>query len=164
MLNMEIVKGYIPGSIDRIVELHSTYYSRHWGFGSFFERKVATELAEFISRYDDNRDGFWTVSMWGHIEGSITIDGIDAKDNGAHLRWFIVSEPWQGKGIGKQLISTAMEFCRNQGYKRVYLLSFAGLDAASNLYRQFGFQIIEQHLGTIWGTQVNEQLFEVWLK
>ena len=164
MLKIEIAKGYIPGSVGRVVELHGHYYSKHWGFNSYFECKIATELAEFIGRYDDSRDGFWTVSMEGRIEGSITVDGINAKDNEAHLRWFIVSEACQGKGIGSLLINTAMDFCRNHGYKRVYLWSFAGLDAASHLYRKHGFRLVDQHLGTGWGTEVNEQLLEVWLE
>ena len=28
--------------------------------GAFFEAKVASELAEFMQRYDEQRDGFWT--------------------------------------------------------------------------------------------------------
>ena len=92
MSKIKITSGYIPGSIGRVVELHGTYYHTHWGFGPFFESKVAAEMAGFIGRYDKNQDGFWTASLAGHIEGSITIDGIHAKDEGAHLRWFIVSD------------------------------------------------------------------------
>ena len=124
MQEIKIIKGYMPGSLGRVVELHGDYYSKYWGFDSFFERKVATELAEFIGRYDDSRDGFWTVSLGGRIEGSITIDGIKAGHGEAHLRWFIVSEACHGKGIGTRLINTAMDFCRDRGYKRVYPLEF----------------------------------------
>ena len=46
------IKGYVPGTIGRIAELHALYYSREWGFGKFFEAKVATELSEFVSRLD----------------------------------------------------------------------------------------------------------------
>jgi GNAT superfamily N-acetyltransferase len=164
MQEIKIAKGYIPGSIGRVVELHGNYYSKHWGFSSFFECKVATELAEFMSRYDDNRDGFWTVSQEEGIQGSITVDGINANHDGAHLRWFIVSEACQGKGIGSLLINTAIDFCRNRNYKRIFLWSFAGLDSASHIYGKHGFQIIGQRLGSMWGTQVKEQLLELWLK
>ncbi|GAI69557.1 unnamed protein product, partial [marine sediment metagenome] len=37
MSNVEMVKGYIPGSIGRIAELHGTYYNEHWDFTVFFE-------------------------------------------------------------------------------------------------------------------------------
>lgn len=164
MSGIEIARGYIPGSIGRVAELHGTYYHEHWGFGSFFEARVTTELTEFIGRYDEKRDGFWTASQEGRVEGSITIDGIHAEGEGAHLRWFIMSDAWRGKGIGNRLISTAIDFCRSKGYKRVYLWSFDGLSAARHLYQKTGFQLVEQHRGTQWGMEVNEQRFELWLK
>lgn len=164
MSGIEIVRGYIPGSIGRVVELHSTYYHDHWGFGSFFEARVATEFTEFIERYDEKRDGFWTASLEGRVEGSITIDGVHAEGEGAHLRWFIMSDAWRGKGIGNRLINAAIDFCRSKDYKRVYLWSFDSLSAAGHLYQKTGFQLIEQHRGTQWGIEVNEQRFELWLK
>ncbi len=83
MSGVEIVKGYIPGTIGRVAEMHGTYYHQHWGFGLFFEARVASELSAFFGRYDENWDGFWTVSLKGRIEGSITIDGIHAGDYGS---------------------------------------------------------------------------------
>jgi len=50
MNNIELL-GYIPGAIGRIVELHAIYYHKNWGFGQFFEAKVAGEMSEFIERY-----------------------------------------------------------------------------------------------------------------
>jgi hypothetical protein len=41
MSEIEICKGYVPGTIGRVVELHGAYYHAHWGFGAFFEAKVA---------------------------------------------------------------------------------------------------------------------------
>ena len=164
MSDIKITRDYIPGSIGRVVELHGTYYNAHWKFGPFFESKVAAELAEFIGRYDNNRDGFWTASLEGRIEGSITIDGIQNTGKGAHLRWFIVSDALRGKGIGNLLIHSAMGFCRNKGYKRIYLWTFEGLNPARHLYEKHGFKLVEQHCGMQWGTEVIEQKFERWFE
>jgi GNAT superfamily N-acetyltransferase len=161
MSKIKITSGYIPGSIGRVVELHGTYYHTHWEFGPFFESKVAAEMAEFIGRYDINQDGFWTASLEGHIEGSIIIDGIHAKDEGAHLRWFIVSDRLRGKGAGNLLIQKAIDFCRNKQYERVYLWTFEGLHAARHLYEKYGFQLVEQQSGQQWGKVVTEQRFEL---
>ena len=119
MSDVEIAKGYIPGSIGRVAELHGTYYQAQWGFGLLFEAKVATELAEFLARYDAQRDGFWTAALEGRVEGSIAIDGSHAADQGAHLRWFILSTTLRGMGVGNRLINAAIDFCRSQGYPRV---------------------------------------------
>jgi GNAT superfamily N-acetyltransferase len=159
-----ILKGYIPSSIGRITELHGAYYHDHWGFGAFFEAKVAAELGEFIARYDEKRDGLWTALLGGRIEGSIAIDGIHAGDRGAHLRWFIVAASLHGRGIGSRLIKTAIRFCRARRYKRIYLWTFEGLDPAKHLYEKNGFTLMEQRRGTMWGKTVNEQRFELSLE
>jgi GNAT superfamily N-acetyltransferase len=159
MADIQIVKDYIPGSIGRVAELHGKYYQKHWGFGLFFEAKVAAELAEFLRRYDEKRDGFWTASLEGHVEGSVTIDGLHAEGEGAHLRWFIVSDAMHGSGIGNRLIKAAIDFCQKCHYRRVYLWTFEGLNAARHLYEKSGFKLVEQHRGTQWGAEVNEQRF-----
>ena len=156
-----IKTGYIPGSIGRISELHGTHYNRHWGFGLYFEAKVATELSAFHERFDAKRDGIWLATQDGHIEGSIVIDGIHADDEGAHLRWFIVSDALRGKGVGRKLIHSAVDFCRNRGYETVYLWTFEGLGAARHLYEDVGFKLIGQNSGNQWGAKVNEQCFEL---
>jgi GNAT superfamily N-acetyltransferase len=161
MSEVQIIRGYIPGSLGRVAELHGTYYHEHWGFGFFFEAKVATELAAFLGRYEEQKDGFWTALVRGRVEGSITIDGAQAATEGAHLRWFIVSDGLRGKGAGHRLMSTAIGFCRSLGYKRVYLWTFEGLNAARHLYEKNGFRLVEQHNGCQWGREVNEQRFEL---
>ncbi|MCP4756818.1 MAG: GNAT family N-acetyltransferase [Proteobacteria bacterium] len=156
-----IESAYVPGSIGRIAELHGTYYHVHWGFGLYFETKVAIELSQFLQRYDKNRDGFWIAIENGRVEGSVVIDGVRAGDEGAHLRWFIVSDALRGKGVGRKLIQRAIDFCRSKGYGKTYLWTFEGLNAARHLYEDVGFRLIKQQSGIQWGTTVNEQCFEL---
>jgi GNAT superfamily N-acetyltransferase len=160
MSEIQIAKGYVPGALGRVAELHGLYYHDHWRFGLFFEAKVAVELSEFLKRYDERRDGFWTASLGGRTEGSITIDGIHAENKGAHLRWFIISDALRGKKIGGQLLNTAVGFCRREGYRKIYLWTFEGLGAARHLYEKAGFRLVEERRGTQWGREVNEQRFE----
>jgi GNAT superfamily N-acetyltransferase len=159
-MDISITKGYIPGCIGRVSELHADYYSRLVGFGLPFESKVACEMAEFCTRYNDQRDGLWLATMDGRIHGSIVIDGLPANDEGAHLRWFITSDEIRGNGIGSKLISSAMDFCRMNDYRHIYLWTFAGLNTARHLYEKFGFKLVKQERGAQWGVEVDEQLFE----
>ena len=165
MMNIEqefrIESGYVPGSIGRLSELHGVYYHDHWGFGLYFEAKVATELSEFFQRYDQSSDGIWLVTANDRVEGSVIIDGIHAENEGAHLRWFIISDTLRGKGVGRKLINKAIGFCKSKGYKTIYLWTFAGLDTARHLYEEVGFKLIEQQSGVQWGTEVTEQYFEL---
>lgn len=155
-----ITSGYLPGSIGRIAEMHGTYYHAHWGFGLFFEARVATELSTFLQRYDASRDGIWTAVVNGRVEGSIVIDGRHARREGAHLRWFIVSDHLRGTGAGRQLLERALNFCRSNHYRKIFLWTFEGLDAARHLYETAGFRLVRQEHGVQWGTEVNEQYFE----
>ena len=154
------ISGYIPGAIGRISELHARYYHEHWGFGRFFETKVATELSEFLRRFDETRDGFWVAAVRGTVIGSIAVDGISHDTKGAHLRWFMVAPEYQGRKIGAMLISEAMEFSRRKKFRRVYLWTFAGLDTARHLYEKWGFRLSEECEGEQWGKRITEQKFE----
>jgi GNAT superfamily N-acetyltransferase len=157
---LTIHRGYLPGAIGRIVELHARCYQELAGFGLPFEVKVARELADFCERCDAQRDGLWLAMQDGHIEGSIAIDGSRAGREGAHLRWFIASDKIRGTGVGTALLTSAMAFCQSRRYEQVYLWTFEGLDAARHLYEKFGFRLSRQQRGTQWGTEVNEQRFE----
>ena len=162
-MNEVILTGYHPGAIGRIVDLHANYYSLNWGFGLFFEARVAKEMAEFLSRFDETRDGFWIVSLNDRIEGGIAIDGIKARTDGAHLRWFILSPEVRDRGFGHRLMEEAISFCKKQDYRKIYLETFEGLHAARHLYEKFGFKPVRHAEGTQWGKKVTEQKFELFL-
>lgn len=160
-MTVEYATGYVPGAIGRVAELHGTYYHANWDFGLYFEAKVATELAEFLTRYNPSADGFWSAVLDGRIEGSVAIDAHEADAAGAHLRWFIVSDAVRGQGVGRRLIEQAVDWCRERHYRSIYLWTFEGLLAARHLYEQAGFTLVEEHRGDQWGTAVNEQRFEL---
>jgi GNAT superfamily N-acetyltransferase len=96
----------------------------------------------------------------GRVEGSVAIDGSRAESEGAHLRWFLVSDVLRGQGAGSQLLHEALTFCRLRGFPRVYLWTFAGLDDARRLYAKSGFVLTEEQVGLRWGTEVLEQRLE----
>jgi GNAT superfamily N-acetyltransferase len=155
------IAGYVPGAIGRVTEMHAKYYSENWEFDLFFEAKVASELAEFLGRIDEGRDGFWTALSKDTVIGSIAIDGSMAEINGAHLRWFIMDGEWRGHGLGNLLLKRALDFSFSAGHKRIYLWTFSGLDPARHLYEKFGFRLVEENPGVEWGKEVKEQKFQL---
>jgi len=161
MNGMKLISGYIPGAIGRVAGLHGIYYSRCWDFGLFFEAKVASELSEFLSRFDKTRDGFWVAEKDGKIAGSVSVDGIEGKSKGARLRWFIVDPEIHGCGIGRMLMREAVLFCKAANHGKIYLTTFAGLDPARHLYETFGFVLCEEWEDAHWGKPVKAQKFEL---
>ncbi|MEO1192379.1 MAG: GNAT family N-acetyltransferase [Pseudomonadota bacterium] len=151
--------GYRPGALAGVVGLHMAYYAPAWGFGLAFETKVASELAAFLQGHDAARDLFLgAYDGQGQLCGSLVIDGKDAAGAGAHLRWFIVDAA--GQGLGGRLLDQGMAFCRDRGYRRVYLSTFAGLDAARRLYERHGFRLVAESEVDQWQGGVREQRFE----
>jgi len=163
-MDSDIVSGYRPGVVGRITEMHGTYYSRHWGFGLFFESRVAVELSEFLNRFDESHDGIWVAAVNGKTVGSIVIDGKGADREGARLRWFIIEPACHGTGIGNRLMEKAVGFCRKAGFPSVHLSTFVGLDAARHLYEKWGFTLQGEHEGDQWGSVVLEQIFRLDLR
>ncbi|AKA24157.1 helix-turn-helix domain-containing GNAT family N-acetyltransferase [Pseudomonas chlororaphis] len=160
-----VQRGYRPGMIGRITELHAQYYARLVGFGQFFEQRVAAGLAEFSARLDQPDNGIWLAVLDEQIVGSIAIDlggGPDHEqtDRIAHLRWFILDEAARGTGTGRLLLETALAHCDRVGARSCYLWTFSGLDAARHLYEAFGFQLVEEQPAAQWGKTVLEQRFE----
>lgn len=153
-------EGYKPGALAGVLDLHIDYYARKWGFGLAFETKVAAELADFLTRFDPERDLFLTAWRADALVGSISIDVSGGGLAGAHLRWFIVSETMRGNGLGKQLMARAISHADSVAAGPVWLTTFAGLDAARALYEQFGFQLESESDSDQWQGGVREQVFE----
>jgi N-acetylglutamate synthase-like GNAT family acetyltransferase len=161
-MTFSIVKDYVPGCVGRIAELHGTYYHEHAGFGLYFETKVAAELSAFLQRYNEETDGLWLLRADDRIEGCVAIECKHAGD-GAHLRWFIVSDRLRGRGAGNTLLATARAFCVERKFSSVQLWTFEGLHAARHLYEKHGFRLMEERRGNQWGSEVTEQRFELLL-
>jgi GNAT superfamily N-acetyltransferase len=156
-------KGYFPGAVGKITELHATYYNKNWGLDVSFETQVGKELSEFIMEFREDRDGLWTAWISDMFAGAVAIDG-QKRGEGPRLRWFIVAPECQNRGIGRILLRQSIEFCRERKYGQVYLWTFKGLDAARHLYEEEGFTLCEEHDAHQWGIELTEQMFKLSLK
>ena len=157
--DIELVRGYRPGLIARVTEMHALYYARESGFGQRFESVVASGLAEFCNRLENPRNAIWTASRYGSMVGCVAIDGEDFGADIAHLRWFIIDDSLRGSGGGKRLLDAAMAFVDETGFAETHLWTFSGLNAARHLYETRGFALAEERPGTQWGKEVLEQRF-----
>jgi len=140
--------------------LHGEHYATHWGFGPFFEAKVAKELSGFALRQANN-----DLVLIAHDSESVTASLIldlndpESGERGAHLRWFISADRCRGTGLGRQLMQRAVSHADNHASGRVWLTTFAGLKPARHLYESFGFALASEAQGEAWGTVVKEQEF-----
>ena len=156
-----VFDGYRPGVIGQIIGLHMQYYTPHWNFGLQFEAGLARDMGAFFPRFDATRDFFVAAyDSTGNLIGAIALDGIDLATSGAHLRWFITSDAMRGRGLGRELMKRVDTFLRENRYDRVWLTTFAGLDAARKLYEDFGFRLTVEEASDPWSGTVGLQRFE----
>src|ERR1700730_17111912 len=128
--------GFIPGIVGDVTALHGRYYANVWNFTPAFEIGVAAELARFFTEYDPARDAALWVRNGETVGGVVAIWAVRDDPGEARLRWFILDDALRGRGLGRALVTAAMDHCRAAGFRRVELFTFKGLDAARELYRE----------------------------
>lgn len=162
---LSLQHGWTPGAIGWVAAEHGRYYAKHWGLGAIFEAKVAAGLAELVMRYNPQTDLLLTLSDHDRIVASITVDGghDTVIEDGARIRFVICAQQMQGLGIGRFLVTQAMDFINQSGFEKAWLTTFQGLDAARVLYEQAGFTLTHQAEDRSWGIILTEQRFD-WKK
>lgn len=71
------------------------------------------------------------------IAGTVGI--CKANGNSCELTKMAVSESFQGKQAGKKLLNAALDYAKNQGYRKIVLFTSPKLEKAVSLYRAAGF-------------------------
>ncbi|HEX6852834.1 MAG TPA: GNAT family N-acetyltransferase [Candidatus Polarisedimenticolaceae bacterium] len=145
-----------PGDLGTIVHLHGDLYSREYGFDASFEAYVAGPLSELALR-GSSRERLWIAERDGKFLGCVAI--VDASDDIAQLRFYLVVPEARGSGIGRRLLEEAVAFARDEGYVSIFLWTVGALEAAAHLYRAAGFVKVEEVPGAPWGVPVVEEKY-----
>jgi ribosomal protein S18 acetylase RimI-like enzyme len=147
------------GDIGHLTHLHGILYAKEYGHDQTFEAYVARGLGEFTQSFDSEKDRIWLAEISDRIVGSIAIAGHSEEE--AQLRWFLVHPNCRGLGLGKELMEEALRFCKERGYKGVFLWTTSELDAARHLYTRVGFRRTEAKTHRIWGKTVTEERYDL---
>jgi N-acetylglutamate synthase-like GNAT family acetyltransferase len=147
-----------PGDLDSLIRLHGILYAREYGYDHTFEPYVAGPMAEFALKMNA-RQRIWIVERAGEVAGCLAV--VEASEDEAQLRWFLLDPGIRGKGIGRLLFTDALSFCREAGYARAFLLTIDVHTEAAALYRSLGFRLTEEHVATLWGAERMDQRYEM---
>mgnify|MGYP004709741641 FL=1 len=65
------------------------------------------------------------------------------------------------RGFGNQLMDMALQFCRDKGYKKVFLLTITAQVIARHVYETHGFYKVCSEDKSEWGDGVIEERWEL---
>ncbi|MGQ9693514.1 MAG: GNAT family N-acetyltransferase [Thermodesulfobacteriota bacterium] len=159
--NIIIRSHWCPKDLKSIINLHARLYAQEYGLDKSLAEYVAASLIQFKNSFNPERDRLWLAEKGRSIIGSIGI--VDQREGMAQLRWFLVHPNYRGRGLGRNLLQKALDFCRQVPYSLIYLWTFSELKVAAHLYQSLGFQIKERITHQIWGRILTEEKYELLL-
>jgi DNA-binding MarR family transcriptional regulator/GNAT superfamily N-acetyltransferase len=140
------------GDFGWIVKRHAELYAQEYGWGAPFEGVCAQIVADFINKFDAERERCWIADMDGENVGSIML----AKDSEtvARIRLLLVDPQARGLGLGRRLTDECIGFAREAGYRKMTLWTHSVLTAARHIYQQAGFKLMRSDQHESWGRPV----------
>ncbi|MGB4439568.1 MAG: helix-turn-helix domain-containing GNAT family N-acetyltransferase [Sedimentibacter sp.] len=158
--NITIREDVRVGDAGYIIYMHGRIYSQEYNYSMAFEGYVAQSFYEFLLNYNPNHDRLWLAEYYGEIIGSI---GIVGRGDRAQLRWFILHPDYRGIGLGKRMLNGALSYCREKGFRSIYLDTTNDLDTAIAMYTKAGFVKVSEKKNNSWREDLTEIEFEMHL-
>ena len=150
-----------PGDLGEVIALHARLYAGEYGMDQSFEADCSADISRFaLDRLERGEQvgELWVVEEDGRVLGSIAML---AEEGVGRIRWLALHADLRGRGAGRKLVETAMDYARERGFPGVFLTTIAGLDAAHHLCRQAGFELTSSEPARKWGIETEEQRFDM---
>ncbi|MBM3942771.1 MAG: GNAT family N-acetyltransferase [SAR202 cluster bacterium] len=110
---------------------------------AYVQHSLSDDMADIPRHYLSNPGGhFWVAELAGAVAGTVGIQR--RSETEAELRRMSVATGQRRQGIGGQLLDTAEQFCREQGYRQIRLTTVTLLVPAIAMYRKHGYQQVGQ--------------------
>jgi putative acetyltransferase len=104
---------------------------------------------DWMSRaYAEPRCAYFVVEQHGAIVGGAGVAPLSGGDaDTCELRKMYFLPQARGQGAGAAMMQRCLQAARGFGFRRCYLETLGGMDAAMKLYERSGFQRIQAPLG-----------------
>ena len=113
--------------------------------GTAYEDKALDQLFE---TYDAERSCYFVLEDDGAILGSAGIAPLANTDRDVcELQKMYFDPTARGRGLGKQMIETCLNFAKQEGYTQCYIETLPNMKAAQKLYIPSGFNYIDERMG-----------------
>ncbi len=115
--------------------------------------KVGTAYADtaldcMYETYQDEQASYFVVTEYDKILGGAGIAQLANYDGPVcELQKMYLDSSLRGKGVGKLLMQTCLDFAKESGFQQVYLETMPYMEAAQELYVKTGFNYIDGPMG-----------------
>jgi len=162
-----LLRPHRAGDIGWVVSRHGALYAREYAWTTQFEALVARIAADFIDRFEPQREACWIAERDSTNVGSVFL--VQARDETSHepidgtaqLRLLLVEPSARGLGIGERLVTECEHFARQAGYRKIMLWTNANLSAARNIYRKAGYQMVHSEAHHSFGHDLVGETWEL---
>ncbi len=101
------------------------------------------DLLTIQEEYIDTGGNFWVALFDDKVIGTIALVRLE-NHCGAIKKMFVTKDFRGEKQIGRKLLDTLVNYCKEQGYERLYLGTVEVLKAAQKFYKKNGFELIDK--------------------
>jgi len=149
----------LPGDAGYLIYLHGSLYAKEAGFNLAFETSVCKAFYEFLEAYNASKDQVFLALHGTQIIGSIVVSAFSRYV--VQIRWYLVHPDFRQMGLGKKLLNEALDFCREKGFQKVYLMTTSKQEIATNLFRKTGFRKTGEKQLSMYGQQLSEERYDM---
>lgn len=101
------------------------------------------DLLTIQEEYINTGGNFWVALFDDKVIGTIALVRLE-NHCGAIKKMFVTKDFRGEKQIGRKLLDTLVNYCKEQGYERLYLGTVEVLKAAQKFYKKNDFELIDK--------------------
>ncbi|MBV8213047.1 MAG: GNAT family N-acetyltransferase [Verrucomicrobia bacterium] len=156
---ISVVHVFEPGDLGKLIEIHGIQNFQDYSFSPVHEAYCAQIAIDFILNPDAGRSKAWLAKKDGIVVGSVLI--CELPDDVAQLRLLFADKSVRGSGLGRWLTEDSVRYCREAGFKKVFLWTVDGLERAISIYTSLGFKLTDEKTQLVWGRESRELRFDL---
>lgn len=154
------IRPYEERDISYVIDRQLSLYESERQFTTEIWKKYLTQgVISLIENFNPDKDCMLILECDGNASGCIAIT--HTEESVAQLRYFFLEPELRGLGAGKNLLDTALNFCREKKYSHVFLWTVSAQESARKLYKNAGFNITETSKNESWGSLVLEEKWDL---
>ncbi|MBQ8028903.1 MAG: MarR family transcriptional regulator [Clostridia bacterium] len=155
------IRPFTQSDIEYVISRHKTLYYAERHLSGTFSGYVDEIVYRFVENFNPESDILKILECNGVPAGSIAIAKVNSET--AQLRFFMLEPEMRQRGYGNRLMDMALDFCREKGYKKVFLLTITAQVVARHVYETHGFYKVSSNDKSEWGDGVVEERWEIML-